>query len=106
MTISREVNEKYNFIKPIEFYNLVRFGKVHDGGYIVSEKIIKESEGLISFGYGYDPSFEYDYIKNSGNKVHIYDDACNSYHLIKLFLKCIKRFLLFRKKIKRCYFSL
>ena len=26
MKISREVNEKYNFLKPIEFCNLVRFG--------------------------------------------------------------------------------
>ena len=104
MAISREVNEKYNFLKPIEFSDLVRFGKVHDGGYIVPEKIIKESDGLISFGYGYDPSFEYDYIKNTGNKVHIYDYTCNSYYLIKLFLKYIKRFLLFRKKLKDVVF--
>ena len=60
MTKSREVNEKYNFLKPIKFSNLVRFGKMYDGGYIVPEKIIKESDGLISLGYGYDPSFEYD----------------------------------------------
>ena len=104
MKISREVNEKYNFLKPFEFCNLVRFGKVYDGGYIVPEKIIKESDGLISFGYGYDPSFEYDYIKNTGNKVHIYDYTCNSYYLIKLFLKYIKRFLLFRKKLKDVIF--
>ena len=44
MKISREVNEKYNFLKPIEFCNLVRFGKVHDGGYIVPEKIIKRCQ--------------------------------------------------------------
>ena len=100
MTKSKKVNDQYNFLKPIEFKNLIRLGNKYDGGYILSEDLIKNSDGLISLGYGYDPSFEYDYIKITKKKVFIYDYTCNVYHLIKLFLKYLKRFLTFRKKFE------
>ena len=100
MIKSREVDKYYNFLKPTKFNDLIRIGNKYDGGYIVPESLLKETDGLISFGYGYDPSFEYEYIKLTNKNVFIYDYSCSSYYLIKLFLKYLKRFLLLRKKMK------
>ena len=96
---SRLINKNYNFLKPKSFSNLVRLGKNFDGGYIVSEELIKKSDGLVSFGYGYDPSFELDYIRHTQNQVHIYDYTCNAIILIQRLLKYFRRFLTFRKKV-------
>ena len=100
MNKSKEVINQYNFLKPCKFKNLIRLGNKYDGGYVVPEDLIIDSDGLISYGYGYDPAFEYDYIKITKKKVFIYDYTCNVYHLIKLFLKYLKRFLTFRKKFE------
>ena len=104
MNHSKKVDNKFNFLKPIKFAKLVRLGKKYDGGYVVPEELIKNSEALISFGYGYDPSFEYDYIKRNNKSVYIYDYSCGYVYLIKKFLKYLKRFLLFRKKLKDVIF--
>lgn len=100
MNNSKEVSDKFNFLKPLEYENLIRLGSKYDGGYVVPDNLTKESDALISFGYGYDPAFEYDYIKYTNNKVHIYDYSCSLFRLIKLFLKQLKRFLTFRKKFE------
>tara|TARA_Y100000389_G_scaffold59534_1_gene55607 strand:- start:6536 stop:7390 length:855 start_codon:yes stop_codon:yes gene_type:complete len=100
MTISREIDEYYNFLKPKKFNDLIRIGNKYDGGYIVPKNLLKETDGLLSFGYGYDPSFEYEYIELTNKKVFIYDYSCSLYYLIKFFLKYLKRFLLFKKKLK------
>ena len=85
MKNSKVVNEKFNFLKPIDFKRLIRLGNKYDGGYVVPENLTRESEALISFGYGYDPSFEYDYIKFTNKRVYIYDYSCSFYHLFKTF---------------------
>ena len=94
------VSSEFNFLKPIKFSKLIRLGNKFDGGYILPEYFINNSDGLISFGYGYDPSFENDYIKKSNNKVLIFDHTCDYLTLIKKLLKYFKRFLLFKKKFK------
>ena len=99
MKTSKEINEKFNFLKPIDYPNLIRLGAKFDGGYVVPINLIKKTDVLISFGYGYDSSLEYDYIKYSNNKVHIYDYSCSFFYLLKLFLKYLKRFLTFRKNL-------
>ena len=104
MKNSKVVNEKFNFLKPIDFKRLIRLGNKYDGGYVVPENLTRESEALISFGYGYDPSFEYDYIKFTNKRVYIYDYSCSFYHLFKIFLKYLKRFLTFRKNLKDVIF--
>ena len=100
MSKSKEVSDKFNFLKPIEYRNMIRLGNKHDGGYVVPDDLTKKTDVLISFGYGYDATFEYDYIRFTGNKVHIYDHSCNLFYLVKLFLKYLKRFLIFKKKFK------
>jgi hypothetical protein len=93
------VSSDFNFLKPIYCHNLIRLGNKYDGGYILPKNLIEISDGLLSFGYGYDCSFEEDYILKTNNKVKIYDHTCDYFSLIKIFLKYFKRFLLFRKSI-------
>ena len=100
MSKSEEVSDKFNFLKPVDYKNLIRIGGEYDGGYVVPGDLTKKSEVLISFGYGYDASFEYDYIKYTNNKVHIYDYTCSVFFLVKQIFKYLRRFLTLRKKFK------
>ena len=77
---------------------LIRVGRKNDGGYVLPGILINETDGLLSFGYGYDSSFEEEYINLSNNSVIIFDHTCDYKKLIKNLLKNFKRFLLFRKK--------
>ena len=97
---STAINKNYNFLKPKSFSNLMRLGKNFDGGYIVSEGLIKKSDGLISFGYGNDSSFELDYIRMTNKQVHIYDYTFSIIELTKILLKYFRRFITFRKKFE------
>ena len=92
------VSSEFNFLKPHMSEKLIRVGRKNDGGYILPENLINETDGLLSFGYGYDSSFEEEYINLSNNSVIIFDHTCDYKKLIKSLLKNLKRFLLFRKK--------
>tara|TARA_B110001452_G_C15153483_1_gene401430 strand:+ start:74 stop:892 length:819 start_codon:yes stop_codon:yes gene_type:complete len=96
----KTVSNKYNFLKPVLCDDLTRLGNNFDGGYIVSKKIIKNSKILISFGYSYEPSFEYDYIKHTSGQVYIYDYSCSSFKLIGRFLESLLKFI-FRTNRKK-----
>lgn len=100
MKTSKEVNEKFNFLKPIDYPNLIRLGSEYDGGYVVPNDLTKKTDVLISFGYGYDANFEYDYIKHTNKKVHVYDYTCSFFNIFKKLLKYLRRFLTLRKKLK------
>ena len=94
------ISSDFNFLIPSYHHNLIRMGNKNDGGYILPEGIIKDSDAMLSFGYGYDCSFELDYINRSNNVVIIYDHTCGYLKLIKNFLKYLKRFILLRKSAK------
>lgn len=93
------VSSEFNFLIPFYYPNLIRLGNKNDGGYILPEGLLHESDGLLSFGYGYDSSFENDYIEKTNNSIEIYDHTCGYINLIKPLLRYFKRFLLFRKKL-------
>ena len=92
------VSREFNFLKPFKTSELLRIGNKYDGGYILPKSVLKDSDGLISFGYGYDSSFEEDFIHRTDKKVLIFDHTCSYLELFLIFLKYLKRFLLFRKK--------
>ena len=67
------MDSKYNFLKPIKNTNLIRLGRDRDGGYIIDERIVKNTNYLVTFGMGPDWSFELDYIKkNPDVKIFMY----------------------------------
>ena len=69
-------------LKPEYSYDLIRFGKDNDGGYLISKKSITESETLISAGISWDFSFEYQYIKETNNKIFCFDHTINTKHYL------------------------
>ena len=93
------MDSKYNFLKPIKNTNLIRLGRDRDGGYIIDERIVKNTNYLVSFGLGPDWSFELDYIKkNPDVKIFMYDYTVSSIPYIKQVIKYFKRFITFRGK--------
>ena len=61
-------------------YELVRFGKDNDGGYLIEKNSILNSEILISAGISWDFSFEEDYLIKVNKKVYCYDHTLNFKH--------------------------
>ena len=62
------------YLKPVCKTNLVRFGNNKDGGYLIPEEVVKKTDYLISFGVGYDWSFEEDFKRAKKNlRVFCYD---------------------------------
>jgi len=92
------IDNKFDFLKPIKNQNLVRAGHNKDGGYIVDSNLFKNTNYLLSLGMGDDWSFELDYLnENEKGVINIYDHTVNILNFLKPFLKCLKRFLIFKK---------
>ena len=95
------LDKSFNFLKPYEVNDLIRLGRNEDGGYIVSESIIKSSNYLLAFGMGADWSFEEDFLKlNKNNKVEIYDHTVDFLFFFKRLYKSIKRLFYFKSSPK------
>lgn len=66
--------------------DLKRFGSKSDGGYILSNKIIKKADFLLSFGLGDNFQFESDLKKaNSKCKIYVYDHTIDLLYWVKYF---------------------
>ena len=98
------LDKSFNFLKPYEVNDLIRLGRNEDGGYVVSEEIIKSSNYLLAFGMGADWSFEEDFLKlNKNNKVEIYDHTVGFLFFLKRLYKSIKRLFYFKSSIKNIF---
>ena len=63
--------------------DLIRVGRNYDGGYVISESLMKRSSALLSFGINDDWSFEEDFYRKSGVGCYGFDFSVNK----ELFLK-------------------
>ena len=61
-------------------YDLIRFGKNNDGGYLIEKNSILDSDVLISAGISWDYSFEEDYLKQVKKQIYCYDHTINFKH--------------------------
>ena len=85
------IDKRYNFLAPIIIKDLIRAGSKNDGGYLMSNQVIKNCNFLLSFGLGEDWSLEKYFLKKKTNIVHIYDHTINYSIFLKKFYKSIKR---------------
>ena len=100
------VNKKFNFLIPAINKNLIRLGVNKDGGYVVESQIIKKADMLISFGIGYDWSFELDFLKkNNKAGINIYDYTTNIFPYLKNFFKILRRVLTLRSNLRNLIIS-
>ena len=80
-------------LKPKNKYKLVRLGDLHDGGYLIGENSLTNTETLISFGIEDNWQFEKEFqIINSNAKIKCYDDKSILKYIVKKFI--IEFFLL------------
>ena len=90
----------YNFLRPKQTKNLVRFGVNKDGGYVVDLTSINRVNHLVSFGMADEFSFETDFLNNNkDNTLEIYDFSVNHKNYLKNISKVLRRFLTFRKNL-------
>ena len=75
--------------KPKKNYDLARFGRDNDGGYLVSKKTILETDHLISFGILDDTSFESDFLKTNKVPIICFDHTINKSYWKKRFFNDI-----------------
>jgi len=88
-------------LRPQKNYKLIRLGNKYDGGYLVDEASIKESEFLVSGGIFYDFKFEYDYISLTNNSIYCFDHIINPFKYTLLWILIyIKRLIFFENKEK------
>ena len=75
-------------VRPMVGVSMLRLGRNFDGGYVVPKLALIECDALISLGYGYDSSFEREFLKlNRKKSVNLYDSNINLQSSIKrLFL--------------------
>jgi hypothetical protein len=70
--------------KPKHKYNLIRIGRNNDGGYLVEKDSILKSNSLVSFGIGFDWTFEKDFFNYRKIPIHCYDHTLK-YSYVKKF---------------------
>jgi hypothetical protein len=64
-------------LKPYQCHDLIRLGKIYDGGYLVNKQDVLNTDRLLSFGIGTDFSFEEQFSKLSNCSVIAYDESDN-----------------------------
>ena len=84
------------FFKPKKFKNLVRLGKINDGGYLVEKDDIYNSDLLISFGISDDWSFEEDFYSHNKVNIYAYDGSLSKKFWIKKYFHFFFNFQLNR----------
>lgn len=80
-----------SILKPVLCEDLTRVGRDNDGGYLVSERSILNTELLISFGVNDDWSFEKCFTLRKKCPVIAYDASVNRRYFRKKLLKSLKR---------------
>lgn len=71
--------------------DLVRIGRKHDGGYLVSQADIDQTQTLIGLGIKNDWSFEQDFSRQKKISVVAYDASINKRYFFKQLIKSVFR---------------
>lgn len=93
------VPPQYSYLRPKYNVNKIRLGNDHDGGYVVAECLLSETQILISLGISDDWSFDNCFKeKNPGIEIHAYDFSISIFFFFRKIVKnVLKTFLCGRK---------
>ena len=69
---------------------LIRIGRIHDGGYVLSNKLIENTDLLVSFGINADWSFEKDFKTKRDITIHAFDFSVTHSSLLKKLINISK----------------
>lgn len=94
--------------KPRHRDDLRRLGSKHDGGYIVTDNIIRNTDLIVGLGVGTNWDFERDFHKLTGCPVHCYDHTVSFYLFLRSALPNFRSITRLRRKetIRSVLFSL
>jgi hypothetical protein len=95
------LTEEFHLLRPLALSDLIRVGRDNDGGYVVPNRIISESDFLVSLGVFDDWSFErFCLCINPNMKVHSYDYTVSSSYFGKKIIFGVIKFLFLKLSIK------
>lgn len=81
-----------NYLKPTPVSNKVRIGREADGGYVLYEGALLKSNVLVSYGVGWETSFEEHFNKVTQSKVLMFDHTMFGKYMLSSNL--LKKFIL------------
>ena len=92
--------------KLVAKFKLLRFGKNNDGGYLIEQESLKKANSLLSFGMGYDWSFEKDFFnyKKKNINIHVYDYSLKESNIKKFSLSSLKKLIKIKNYFKKNFF--
>lgn len=76
------------FLRPISVKGKSRLGPEMDGGYVVYNRILKDTTALVTYGVGWEIGFEQHFSEQTGSKVLMFDPTMFGKYILDLkFLK-------------------
>ena len=97
------IDKKYNFLAPIIVKDLKRFGPKNDGGYLMSSKVFKNCNFLLSFGLGDNWGIEKFFLKKKNTIVHVYDHTVTYGNFLNKLYKSVKRLFYLKSNLYKIY---
>lgn len=95
-----KLSKKFNYLRPLKVNDLIRVGNKKDGGYLIPAEAFWNIDGILSFGLGYNFTFEkHAYYMNNRLNIVVYDHSVDFFSFLTLFLKSIKRIFYFRSNL-------
>jgi hypothetical protein len=81
----KRLNMKFlDFLRPLGIKGKIRLGNRHDGGYVVYEKALRETDVLVTYGVGWNVAFEEEFNKITGKKVLMFDPTMVGKYLVDI----------------------
>lgn len=62
-----------DFLRPVPLQGMVRIGSTHDGGYVVYDRLLIQTDTLLSYGVGWDTAFEEHFHQITGKSAIMFD---------------------------------
>ena len=91
-------------LQPVSCEDLTRIGANHDGGYVLSKRIIDNTETILSFGLADEFSFEINFNKlNKNIKIYTFDHTVDILYWVKHFFKWLWCAIRYRKSFSRAF---
>jgi hypothetical protein len=76
--------EQISFLKPLSINGKIRLGRKQDGGYVIYEPALRKTEILITYGVGWEISFEEDFNRETGKEVLMFDPTMFDKYIVDL----------------------
>jgi hypothetical protein len=96
------MKEDLAYLKPASIKGKIRLGNNYDGGYVVYAHVLKSIDVLVTYGVGWDTSFEEHFNSVTGKKVFMFDHTMYGKYIIN-FRRVLRMIKVRRYKALRLY---